>query len=134
MTPWIVGQPRPAQGFRHRAGASCRRGIADGALLRQPGRKEYRAQRQQYGDNWTSIEHIQNSPEFARRQLGCPRRSLTRRSQLRPRKAIDLSTINVAQQKSAARLLLRNLLWEIGLGTVVILIVGLLGTTPPPMH
>jgi hypothetical protein len=23
-----------------------------------------------YGDNWTSIEHIQNSPEFARRPLG----------------------------------------------------------------
>ena len=23
-----------------------------------------------YGDSWTSIEHIQNSPEFARRPLG----------------------------------------------------------------
>ena len=31
-------------------------------------------------------------------------------------------------------LLLRNDLWEIGLGTLVILIVGLLGITPPPMR
>ena len=52
---------------------------------------------------------------------------------LKPRIAVDLPTANVAQ-KNAVRLLLRNVLWEIGLGTVVILIVGLLGTTPPPMH
>jgi putative copper resistance protein D len=53
---------------------------------------------------------------------------------LKPRIAIALPTVNVAQQKSAVRLLLRNVLWEMGLGTVVILIVALLGTTPPPMR
>ena len=53
---------------------------------------------------------------------------------LKPRIAIDLPTVNVAQQQSAVWLLLRNVFWEIGLGTVVILIVGLLGTTPPPMR
>jgi putative copper resistance protein D len=53
---------------------------------------------------------------------------------LKPRIAIPLPTVNVAQQKSAVRSLLRNVLWEMGLGTVVILIVGLLGTTPPPMR
>ena len=51
---------------------------------------------------------------------------------LKPRIAVDLPTVNVAQQKRALRLLLRNVLWEIGLSTVVILIVGLLGITPPP--
>jgi putative copper resistance protein D len=53
---------------------------------------------------------------------------------LKPRIAVELPTVNVAQQKSAVRSLLRNVLLEIGLGTVVILIVGLLGTTPPPMR
>jgi len=53
---------------------------------------------------------------------------------LKPRIAIALPIVNVAQQKSAVRSLLRNVLWEMGLGTVVILIVGLLGTTPPPMR
>jgi copper resistance protein D len=53
---------------------------------------------------------------------------------LKPRKAVDLPTVSVVQQKSAVRSLLRNVLWEMGLGTVVILIVGLLGTTPPPMR
>ena len=48
--------------------------------------------------------------------------------------AVDLPTVSVVQQKSAVRSLLRNVLWEMGLGTVVILIVGLLGTTPPPMR
>jgi copper resistance protein D len=52
---------------------------------------------------------------------------------LKPRIAVELPTVNLVQ-KSAVRLLLRNVLWEIGLGTVVILIVGLLGTIPPPMH
>jgi len=51
---------------------------------------------------------------------------------LKPRIAVELQTVNLAQ-KSAVRLLLRNVL-EIGLGTLVILIVGLLGITPPPMH
>jgi hypothetical protein len=32
------------------------------------------------------------------------------------------------------RYLLRNVLWEIGLGTFVILVVGLLGITPPPVR
>jgi len=52
---------------------------------------------------------------------------------LKPRIAVDLPTVTLGQ-KSAVRLLLRNVLWEIGLGTVVILIVGLLGITPPPMR
>ena len=52
---------------------------------------------------------------------------------LKPRIAVELPTVSLAQ-KSAVRLLLRNVLWEIGLGTLVILIVGLLGITPPPMR
>ena len=52
---------------------------------------------------------------------------------LKPRIAVELPTVNLAQ-KGAVHLLLRNVLWEIGLGTLVILIVGLLGITPPPMR
>jgi len=52
---------------------------------------------------------------------------------LKPRIAVELPTVNLAR-KSAVHLLLRNVLWEIGLGTLVILIVGLLGITPPPMR
>ena len=52
---------------------------------------------------------------------------------LKPRIAVELPTVNLAQN-SAVHLLLRNVLWEIGLGTLVILIVGLLGITPPPMR
>jgi putative copper resistance protein D len=52
---------------------------------------------------------------------------------LKPRIAVELPTVNLVQ-KSAVRFLLRNVLWEIGLGTLVIFIVGLLGTTPPPMR
>jgi copper resistance protein D len=52
---------------------------------------------------------------------------------LKPRIAVELPTVSLVQ-KSAVRLLLRNVLWEIGLGTLVILIVGLLGNTPPPMR
>ena len=52
---------------------------------------------------------------------------------LKPRIAVELPTVNLAQ-KSAVGLLLRNVLLEIGLGTLVILIVGLLGITPPPMR
>ena len=51
---------------------------------------------------------------------------------LKPRLAIDLAAVNVAQQKRILHSLLRNVLWEMGLGTVVIFIVGFLGTTPPP--
>src|ERR1700737_1817044 len=52
---------------------------------------------------------------------------------LKPRIVAELPTVNLAQ-KSAVHLLLRTVLWEIGLGTLVILIVGLLGITPPPMR
>jgi copper resistance protein D len=52
---------------------------------------------------------------------------------LKPRIAVNLPTVDVAP-KNATRSLLRNVLWEIGLGTVVILIVGLLGITAPPMR
>jgi copper resistance protein D len=52
---------------------------------------------------------------------------------LKPRIAVDLPTVNLGQN-SAIHLLLRNVLWEIGLGTLVIFIVGLLGITPPPMR
>lgn len=51
---------------------------------------------------------------------------------LKPRIAVDLRTGQVAE-KTALRLLFRNVLWEVGLGTAVILIVGVLGTTPPPI-
>ena len=51
---------------------------------------------------------------------------------LKPRLTADLSAVSVAQRESAIPSLLRNVLWEIGLGTGVILIVGLLGNTPPP--
>ena len=53
---------------------------------------------------------------------------------LKPRLAVDLTTVNVVQKKRVVRFLLRNVLWEVGLGTVVILIVGLLGITSPPMR
>jgi putative copper export protein len=51
---------------------------------------------------------------------------------LKPRIAVELPTANLAQ-KNPVQLLLRNVLWEIGLGTLVILIVGLLGITSPPL-
>jgi putative copper resistance protein D len=52
---------------------------------------------------------------------------------LKPRITAEIPTTNLAP-KSAVHLLLRNVLWEIGLGTAIILIVGLLGITPPPMR
>jgi copper resistance protein D len=48
---------------------------------------------------------------------------------LKPKVGPDLST-----EKSALGLLLRNVLCEIGLGILVVLIVGLLGITPPPVR
>ena len=51
---------------------------------------------------------------------------------LKPRIAVDLRAGQILE-KNALRSLIRNVLWEIGLGTAVVLIVGLLGTTPPPM-
>ena len=52
---------------------------------------------------------------------------------LKPKIAADLLTVQVGQARPL-HLLLRNVLWEIGLGTVVILIVAVLGITPPPMR
>jgi copper resistance protein D len=50
---------------------------------------------------------------------------------LKSRIGLDLSTVRL-EKKSALVLLLRNVLCEIGLGILVVLIVGLLGITPPP--
>jgi len=53
---------------------------------------------------------------------------------LKPRLAVDLPNMNVADQKSAIRSMVRNVLSEIGLGAAVILVVAALGITPPPLH
>ena len=53
---------------------------------------------------------------------------------LKPRIAIDIPTVNMPEQKSAVRLLLRNVLCEVALGAAVILIVAVLVITPPPLH
>ena len=53
---------------------------------------------------------------------------------LKPTIAFEIAAVNDSERKRATRLLLRNVLWELGLGTVVILIVGLLGITTPPMR
>jgi putative copper resistance protein D len=53
---------------------------------------------------------------------------------VKPSLAGDLPDMNVADQKSAIRSLLRNVLCEVGLGAAVILIVAALGITPPPLH
>lgn len=53
---------------------------------------------------------------------------------LRPKLAIDIPTKNLTHQETAAHSLLRNVFWEIGLGTAVIMIVAVLGITPPPMR
>jgi copper resistance protein D len=50
---------------------------------------------------------------------------------LKPRIRPDLPSVRF-EERSALRQLVRNILWEIGLGILVILIVGLLGITPPP--
>jgi putative copper export protein len=52
---------------------------------------------------------------------------------LKPRIGPDLPTVRSAE-KSTLRLLLRNVLCEIALGFLVVLIVGLLGITPPPIR
>jgi copper resistance protein D len=52
---------------------------------------------------------------------------------LKRRIAVGPPTVHL-EEKSALRLLIRNVLCEIGLGTFVILIVGLLGIAPPPMR
>jgi len=50
---------------------------------------------------------------------------------LKPKLTGDVLTADVVYEEGAIRSLLRNVLLEIGLGTGVILIVGLLGSTPP---
>ena len=50
---------------------------------------------------------------------------------LKPKLTGDVLTADVVHEEGAIRSLLRNVLLEIGLGTGVILIVGLLGSTPP---
>ena len=39
-----------------------------------------------------------------------------------------------AQQRNALRKLLRNVIAELCLGTIIVLVVGALGATPPPRH
>jgi copper resistance protein D len=53
---------------------------------------------------------------------------------LKPKLAVDVESRDVADNHLTIRSLLRNVLWEIGLGTAVFLIVGILGITSPPMH
>jgi copper resistance protein D len=52
---------------------------------------------------------------------------------LKPQMAAELPIASL-EEKSAVPLLLRNVLWELGLGTLVLLVVGLLGITSPPNH
>ncbi len=52
---------------------------------------------------------------------------------LKPKLAVELPNAKPAP-KSAIQVLIRNVFLEIGLGTFVILIVALLGITPPPMN
>jgi putative copper resistance protein D len=54
--------------------------------------------------------------------------------QLKPSLAVDAVPMNVARQERAMRSLVRNVLWEVGLGAAVILIVAVVGITPPPMR
>ena len=53
---------------------------------------------------------------------------------LKPKLAVKVQPENVASQNLHTRFLLRNILWEIGLGTAVFFIVGILGITSPPMQ
>jgi putative copper resistance protein D len=53
---------------------------------------------------------------------------------LKPKLAIDIPAKNFTRQETAAHSLIRNVFWEIGLGTAVIMIVAVLGITPPPMR
>ena len=39
-----------------------------------------------------------------------------------------------AKQRNALRKLMRNVIAELCLGTIIVLIVGALGVTPPPRH
>jgi putative copper export protein len=53
---------------------------------------------------------------------------------LKPKLTVDVESRDAAHNNLTIRSLLRNVLWEIGLGTAVFLIVGILGITSPPMH
>jgi putative copper export protein len=53
---------------------------------------------------------------------------------LKPTLAIDIPAENFTHQETATHSLLRNVFWEIGLGTTVIMIVAVLGITPTPMR
>jgi copper resistance protein D len=53
---------------------------------------------------------------------------------LKPKVSAEVFPMGVGERNRAAHLLLRNVLWELGLGTVVLLIVGLLGVSAPPMR
>ena len=53
---------------------------------------------------------------------------------LKPKLAVKVQPENVASQNLHTRILFRNILFEIGLGTAVFFIVGMLGTTSPPMQ
>jgi putative copper export protein len=53
---------------------------------------------------------------------------------LKPKLAIDIPAKNFTCQETATHSLLRNILWEIGFGTVIIMIVAILGITPPLMR
>jgi putative copper resistance protein D len=53
---------------------------------------------------------------------------------LKPKLAVKVQPENVASQNLHTRFLFRNILWEIGLGTAVFFIVGILGITSPPIH
>lgn len=53
---------------------------------------------------------------------------------LKPRLTVDVPGENRADQENEVRALFRNVLWEIGLGTAVVLVVGLLGIAQPPAH
>jgi len=53
---------------------------------------------------------------------------------LKPQLPVKVQPENVANQNRKTRSLFRNVLWEIGLGTALFFIVGMLGMTPPPVH
>ena len=53
---------------------------------------------------------------------------------LKPKFTTDVQPENFANQNLVARSLFRNVLCEIGIGTAVFLIVGILGISSPPTH
>ena len=53
---------------------------------------------------------------------------------LKPQLPVKVQPENVVNQNRKTRSLFRNVLWEIGLGTALFFIVGMLGMTSPPVH